>query len=290
MANIECAARAGFQIAAVCDVDPPALERARATALRLGFAAGAHRNFREILASQSIDAVSIATPAHCHAPMTIEACQAGKDVWCETPACMYLEEGPQVVDAARKYQRVVQAGTIQRSGGALQNARQIVHSGQLGDVNFCSAFRTASPGQPMTEQGIELIDMLQFAFDEAMPVSVSVQSAGFMLATYRYPGFLGAYESRATNPTALSQETEGIAFHGSRATLRVRQTSHTLAEPRVAHWRNFLNSMRTRRRPVSDIETCVRSTITCLLSNLALRHGATLAWDEQALTVKYRSP
>ena len=67
------------------------------------------------------------------------------------------------------------------------------------------------------------------------------------------------------------------------------------------HWRNFVDCVRTRQKPASDIETCVRTTTTCLLANLAMRHGATLDFDERAFTVKqhdmkqylkakYRSP
>ena len=102
------------------------------------------KDFREVLADKSIDAVSIATPDHWHAYMTIEACKAGKDVWVEKPACVYVEEGVKMVEAARKYRRVVQAGTMQRSGGFFQKARDIVKSGDLGDITFCRAFQAGA--------------------------------------------------------------------------------------------------------------------------------------------------
>ena len=116
--NIDYAAKTGgVEITGVCDVYQPALERAQAQARRLGFTSvKTYKDFREILADKSIDAVSIATPDHWHAYITVEACKAGKDVWCEKPACVYVEEGVKMVEAARKYQRVVQAGTMQRSG------------------------------------------------------------------------------------------------------------------------------------------------------------------------------
>src|ERR1700722_3477696 len=99
--------------------------------------------------------------------------------------------------------------------------------------------------------------MIKFVFDEAMPVSISAQ--GGILATYRYPGFVAAYESRPTG-----KSTDGVAFYGARATLVVkRETTRQLAAMRALHWRNFLDCVRTRRKPASDIETCVRSTITC---------------------------
>jgi hypothetical protein len=50
----------------------------------------------------------------------------------------------------------------------------------------------------------------------------------------------------------------------------------------VAHWKNFLECIRTRAKPISEIETCVRSTATCVLANIAMRRGVTLDWDEKA--------
>ena len=69
--------------------------------------------------------------------MTVEACKAGKDVYVEKPICVTVEEGAQMVQAARKYDRVVQAGTMQRSGLHFQQAAEIVRSGELGKITFC---------------------------------------------------------------------------------------------------------------------------------------------------------
>ena len=121
-----------FQPAAVCDVYQPHLERAEAAARKRGFQVKAVKDFREIIADKSIDAVCISTPDHWHAYMTVEACKAGKDVYVEKPACVYVEEGQKMVQAARKYKRVVQAGTMQRSGGYFQKAAEIVKSGEPG--------------------------------------------------------------------------------------------------------------------------------------------------------------
>ena len=113
-----------IQVAALCDVYQPHLERARSRAKKGGFSAKAVKDFREILADKSIDAVCISTPDHWHAYMTVEACKAGKDVYVEKPACVYVEEGQKMVQAARKYNRIVQAGTMQRSGGYFQEGRR----------------------------------------------------------------------------------------------------------------------------------------------------------------------
>src|SRR5215472_10242916 len=131
------------QPAALCDVYQPHLERAEAAALKGGYQIKGVKDFREILANKSIDAVCISTPDHWHAYMAVEACKAGKDVYVEKPSCVYVDEGQKMVEAARKYDRVVQAGTMQRSGGYFQKAKEIVASGLLGDVTFCHAWQAS---------------------------------------------------------------------------------------------------------------------------------------------------
>src|SRR5437870_4063928 len=145
------------EVVAVCDVYQPHLEKAvAATARGAGGEAGARKparavtDFREILHDKSIDAVCIATPDHWHAYMTVEACKNGKDVYVEKPVAVAVEEGRKMVQAARKYNRVVQAGTMQRSGDHFQKACQIVRSGELGKVTFV---RTWNYGN-MKEEGI----------------------------------------------------------------------------------------------------------------------------------------
>lgn len=132
------------QPVALCDVYQPYLERAQAQARKGGLELKGVKDFREILADKSIDAVCISTPDHWHAYMAVEACKAGKDVYVEKPACVYVEEGPRMVEAARKYDRVVQAGTMQRSGGYFQKAKEIVASGVLGEITFCHAWQAGT--------------------------------------------------------------------------------------------------------------------------------------------------
>ena len=85
---------------------------AKAKAAAQGFQEGrevvAYTDFRKVLDDKTIDAVVIATPDHWHALPVVMACQAGKDVYVEKPVSMSVEEGKAMVDAARKYQRVVQ--------------------------------------------------------------------------------------------------------------------------------------------------------------------------------------
>ena len=124
-------------VSAVCDIYKPNLEKAEAMAKANFPGVKALRDFREILADKSVDIVCIATPDHWHPYMMVEACKAGKDVYVEKPICVTVEEGKKMVEAARKYKRVVQAGTQQRSGEHFQKAVELVKSGEIGDVTFC---------------------------------------------------------------------------------------------------------------------------------------------------------
>src|SRR5215472_3162593 len=134
----------GVEPVALCDIYNPHLERAQDAARKGGFSPKPVKDFREIIADKSIDAVCVSTPDHWHAYMTVEACKAGKDVYVEKPASVYVEEGVKMVEAARKYKRVVQGGTMQRSGMFFQKARDIVKSGDLGDITFCRTFQAST--------------------------------------------------------------------------------------------------------------------------------------------------
>ena len=120
------------QVAAICDVYRPNLERTVATAEKAGHKPRSFKDFRDLLADKSIDAVCIATPDHWHALMTVEACKAGKDVYVEKPVCTYVDEAPKMVQAMQKYKRVVQAGTQRRSQGHMPAIRELLRGGQLG--------------------------------------------------------------------------------------------------------------------------------------------------------------
>ena len=91
-------------------------------------------DMREMLEDKDIDVVSIASPDHWHALHAIWACQAGKDVYVEKPISYNLFEGRKMVEAARKYGRVVQAGTQRRSEEVVNEAIKFIHDGKLGDI------------------------------------------------------------------------------------------------------------------------------------------------------------
>src|SRR6516164_3410254 len=123
----------GVNIVAVCDVYQPHAAAAKAWA---GTGCQFYSDFRRLLEQKEIDAVLVATPDHWHAGVTVLACQAGKDVYVEKPLAHSICEGRKMVEAARRYNRVVQTGTQHRSAPHIQQAAEIVHSGQIGPVHF----------------------------------------------------------------------------------------------------------------------------------------------------------
>jgi len=367
MANLEISMkRPELEAAAVCDVYEPHLRQA---VEKSGGQARGVKDFREILADRSIDVVCISTPDHWHAYMTVEACKAGKDVYVEKPLATSIEEGQKMAAAARKYNRVVQAGTMQRSGAHFQKACEIVRSGKLGTVTFVRTWnyglaKPAGIGNPpdgeppagldwemwlgpapkrafnknrwgvdpdafshfrwfwdyaggmMTDWGVHWLDIVQMAFNEAMPQSVVALGGKYYLTdnrdtpdtlqvTYEYPGFLATYENREASSISMFQRGGGILFHGTKGTLYldrnffevVPEEKSDLQRERVkrsndmndAHWANFLECVKTRAKPASDVETCHRSTATCLLGNIALRSKLRIDWDDKSGTVRQRA-
>ena len=369
---------------AICDVYKPHLEKAVAAAGKAGKTVKAVADFREILDDKSVDAVCISTPDHWHAYMAVEACKRGKDVFVEKPASTYVEEGQKMVQAARKYKRVVQAGTMQRSGGYFRKAAEIIQSGLIGEVTFCHTWQAGRvtkerfgrpadapvpegldwdmwlgpapkvpfnlnrwgvgvarfptfryfwdyAGGAMTDWGVHLVDPVHQCFGEPMPLSISTQgdklyvddnadAPDTMIATFRYPKFMLTYESRTANPMPMFGQGAATSIHGTEATLVVNRSGcwvvpngksqvqpqafekdPAMADMNVPHWKNFIECVRSRDRPTSDIETCVRSSTACILANLSMRHKTWLDWDEASWTVrqdaikpflkaKYRAP
>jgi len=372
------------QVVAVCDVYQPPLEKAQAMVRsQSGSEPKAVRDFREILADKSIDAVCISTPDHWHALMTVEACRAGKDVYVEKPAFVYLDEGPKMLEAARKYKRVVQGGTMQRSMPTFLKAKELVASGVLGQITWCKTWAAGlapkeGRGKPpdtdpppgldwdswlgpapkvpfnqnrwgvtgrgfptfryfwdyaggdMTDWGVHYIDPIHQCLGEPMPsvitavggrfwVQDNLETADTMSAAFQYSEFMMDYELRQSCPAPMFNLRGGTAILGTEAMVTVTRQGCWLTpyagskvEPfelvtgRGApgaqgrggpmpqaptpgggeHWKNFLQCIRTREKPTSDIETLVRSSAVCVLGNVAMRAKTRLDFDEKTFTVR----
>lgn len=115
-----------------------------------GPGAAAFRDFRKLLERQDVDAVLVATPDHWHAQATILACQAGKDVYVEKPVSLTVREGRAMVNAARRYQRIVCVGTQHRSAKHFPKIAEMIRRGDIGQVKFVRVWNYAN----LTPQGI----------------------------------------------------------------------------------------------------------------------------------------
>ncbi len=132
------------QVVAVCDVDREHCAQARETIEQLYAArmdmenykgCAEYHDFREVLARDDIDAVMIATPDHWHAVISVAAARAGKDIYCEKPLANSIPEGRAVVNAVRRYQRVFQTGSHERSRDNARYACELVRNGRIGRLH-----------------------------------------------------------------------------------------------------------------------------------------------------------
>jgi predicted dehydrogenase len=355
------------EIAAVCDVYQPNLRNGLHVARGR---AQSYSDYRQVLDRKDIDVIVIGTPDHWHPLVCVDACKAGKDVYVEKPISHTIDEGKLMVEAARKYRRVVQVGTQQRSGRHFQEAVRLVQAGIIGKVSFVRTWNYSNnypegignppdsdppseldwnfwlgpapkvqynynrfgvgkdrwstfryfwdyAGGMMTDWGVHLMDIVQWAMQVEGPNTITASGGKFYLqdnaetpdtlqVTYRYPTFVAVYENRWDNGNSMYGKDYGIEFHGTDATLFVdragfkvypeigqdgqpRSPSIKMASVNDAHEdhvRNFLDCVKSRQRPISDIEIGHRSTSVCLLGNVAFRSGQLIEWDVERQQVK----
>lgn len=164
-------------------------------------------------------------------------------------------------------------------------------------------------GGQMTDWGVHLLDIVRWAMDVEAPDVVSAVGGKFylqdnsttpdtMTATYRYPSFVCHYEYRMCSGPALHEPGYGISFHGTEGTLFVNRGGFMLTpnqdsdleameveregDSHLRHVQNFFDCIRTRERPISDIEVGHRSSSMAILGNVALRTGRRLQWEAES--------
>lgn len=349
------------QVTAISDVYEPNL------AYGVARASGAVSvaDFRALLDRDDVDAVVVGSPDHWHALHTVLACQAGKDVYVEKPTSLTVAEGRKMVEAAHRYDRVVQVGTQQRSNPMFQQAVEIIQGGQLGEISFVRTWNVSNAypdgigtppdsepppgldwdlwlgpaprvaynvnrfgvvlndegnytrwasfrwfwdyaGGMMTDWGVHLLDIVQWAMAVDYPESISASGGKLylrdnrdtpdtLMATFRYPSFVCTYENRVCNGYPLEGRGYGILFYGTRGTLFVNRgelevmpESGSDLQPmqleqsgggHAAHMRNFIDCVQARTQPICDIETGHRSSSVAMLGNIAYRAGRRIDWD-----------
>jgi len=129
-------------VAVMCDVDQARLDEVQG---QLPRPVDMCTDYREVLDRKDIDAVLIAAPDHWHGIMAVHACQAGKDVYCEKPACKTVEEGQAMVKAAKKYDRVMVVGSQGRQHPASAAIREYIEDGMIGEVQRVECWHVDNP-------------------------------------------------------------------------------------------------------------------------------------------------
>jgi predicted dehydrogenase len=339
---------ADVQALAVCEVDTTRRKHAKKRVEEAYASDGSYRgcdeytDFRQLLARKDIDAVCIATPDHWHAILLIEACKAGKDVYCEKPLTLTIAEAKRCIDAVRKHQRVMQTGSQQRSNvfGQFREACEFIRSGRLGQVKTVSvgvggpsrwcdlpeepmepgldwnmwlgpapmrpynsvlsprgmhnhfpawrAYREYSGGGH-TDMGAHHYDIAQWALgmDDSGPVEIIPPQDPKAGRGVKYV-YSNGVEMTHGGPS-------GCVFVGTKGRLHIDRgrlssdpesiVKEPLADDEVhlykspGHHRGWLNCIRSRRRPVADVEIGARSVTVVHLGNLAYWYRRGLRWD-----------
>ena len=151
------AQRPDVEVAYLCDADTRRFARAREAVEEVqNRRPKLVQDFRKALDDRAVDVIINATPDHWHALGTIMACQAGKDVYVEKPMAHNIREGRKMIEAARKYKRVVQVGMQSRSAPYTASARDYIQSGKLGKIYIARVFnmmqhrkQSESPARPV---------------------------------------------------------------------------------------------------------------------------------------------
>lgn len=361
---------------ALCDVDD-AQSAVAVKALEEGEFRKAElvtRDYRRVLERRDVDAVVVGTPDHWHALPTIEACMAGKDVYVEKPLATSIAEGRAMVKAARRYDRVVQVGTQQRSTPHFADAIAYLRSGELGKIRTITVWAyldwkaeipvradeaapaTAdydmwlgpAPARPfnrnrfhftfrwywdysgglMTDWGAHWLDVANWGMQTAdgkVQVPTEIMSIGGKLGypqdametpdtqqvLFKCGDFSIIWQHAIGIGRGPEAREHGAAFHGNNGVLvldrngwevapetkavdpprrfrmaGIPKTQRSRVEGHDLHVRNFLDCLRTRKRPVSDVEVGHESVSVCHLANIAYRTGRIVKWDPVLEQVK----
>ena len=340
------------EVVAVCEVDKTRLGEARALAEAGGRPCSAHGDYRRLLDDKAVDAVLITTPDHWHALTTIDACAAGKDVYCEKPLGLTIAEGKAMVEAAQKAKRIVQTGSQQRSDDRFRLACELVRSGRLGKiqsvttslpkVNFAGpAVPDSAPppeldyltwlgpaaerpynvkhvhynfrffwdysGGQMTNFGAHHLDIAQWGLgrDESGPVSIEgtarfhkdgwfeVPEQSEIVYTYDDGIKVYCHQGSKGGPNVLFEGEKGsiAVSRGKIESNPPEILKETLKDGEVHlyvskdHHKNWLDCIKSRERPISDVAIGHRSATVCHLGNIAVRVGRKLTWDPVAESI-----
>ncbi len=335
---------------AVADVNLPRAQQAAAK-----YKATAYQNYRRLLENKDVDAIVTATPEQWRGLIVIEACQAGKDLYVEKPMTLTIREGRLMVQAVRKYKRVFQTGSQQRSMLPNYIGCEMVRTGKIGKIKRIIAYNYPTPwegklpeepvpqgidwdmwcgpaplvpynkdlyiprgnpgwlsfrpysGGEMTGWGAHGFDQVQWALgmDESGPLEIWTEGPKFDPPTYmkaepkdrgdkicQVPKVFFRYAGDIVMELS-NGPMGGATFLGEKGKLTIdrgicKSDPAELAEDAMEnppkkfnqnHLRNWLDCIKTREKPVADVEIGHRSSTVCHLGNIARWAGRRLQWD-----------
>jgi predicted dehydrogenase len=299
-----------------------------------------YHDFRQVLDRDDIDIAFIATPPHWHGTMAIMAAEAGKDIYCEKPTAVCVAESRAIEQAVRRYGRVYQAGTQQRSeyGGNFRKAAEFVRSGRIGKLKEVYAYRHGGAiawpsrfgnGKPVPATldwdlwvgprpwfpydgnmgghrfdigdlnwGQHHYDIIQWIAgkDGTGPVELYMEgdrscykyADGVVVYGKPYPGepigadggacFVGTHGRIAVDRDALVSDPPDIV----REPLRPDEAQAAQVYYSTSHSGNFLDCVRTRKKPICDADIAHTSANALLLGGITIQLNRTLHWDPAA--------
>jgi predicted dehydrogenase len=317
-----------------------------------------YKDYRDMLEAKDVEAVVVATPDHWHTLPSVHACQAGKDVYCEKPMTLTVREGRLVTNAVRRYERVMQTGSQQRSMAANRLGCQLVRDGAIGKVhtvlaaNYASPWNCDLPGQStpegidwdvwcgqtdvvpynidiktpranpgwisfrpwsggeMTGWGAHGLDQVQWALGTCLsgPVDVWTEGDKFNPPTYSKPGSIKDGNKICEQPVVHFRYANGThvilnggpgggaIFKGEKGTITIDRGRVTSDPPEIVtdamkatgykaggdtneHLANWIDCIKSREKPIADVEIGHRSSTVCHLGNIARWVGRPLKWN-----------
>ena len=373
--------KAETQVLAVCDVHSGRRARARGIAEkkykemeRPNNGIQEYKTYQELLDRKDIDAVVIGVPDHWHTAIALNAAKAGKDIYCEKPLTLTIHEAKTIIDGIRKYDRVFQTGSQQRSEGPFREACEYIRNGRIGKIkevwigigttskpcdlpteetpegidfdqwlgqaperayNDVLCRRASDPekypfnpgwrdyreysGGYITDWGAHHYDITQWALDqdhagpnEAIPPESDAQEGYGAKVIYHHTPvgddipvihkpvvWEGQTMNRKTKEMEQKQQSNGLQFIGEKGRIFVNREMivsepdeilkekikpdeiHLFETPHRDHRQNWLDCIKTRQKPICDVEIGARSVTVCHLVNLAYWHNRKLNWDAQ---------
>lgn len=308
-------------------------------------------DFRDVLARDDVDAVVVTLPDHWHALVTVMACRAGKDVYCQKPLSLTIDDGRQMVSAVRSHRRILQTGSQYRSTPAVRTMCELVRNGRIGTVRKAVAIINGSGSGPgpgwrempvpegfdyhmwlgpapeapyhidrclyrfrfhldysggqVTNTGAHAIDIVQWALgmDSTGPVEFRDLGSiwpepGHLFTTAMKTHFAATYANGVELECVTQDPGFGARFEGSEGWIQFTGGTLQASSPAIldaplgpdavrlpvspGHYRNFIDSVKSRVDPIEPVEAGHRTASVCHLGNIAMRLKRPLRWDPAA--------